>query len=210
MFNLRDDAPGFVRQEQVIDYEENATAFEDSPTPEGDSGLPTITVTVTCPMCQQPVVAEAEIDVSYVAQNDYVFNDTSYGREYLSFAATGTATHDCSATSMVQTPETPRPPAAVTVESEWPNINLSWLEPYATDPDAPPILGYRIERTSGSDGWDQAEIVAENTGNTNLEYTDTMVPAGDYSYRITGINQSGLGGSGFSDIVYHIEPGIDT
>ena len=124
--------------------------------------------------------------VSYV--DDTVTGETVY--HYAVSAINQTGTGDRSGAVSTTTPAAPQPPAAptgLTTSGVTHNsITLSW-----TDPDDTSITGYRVLR--GNEAGNLTAI-AQDTGNANVEYTDSTVAAEiTYHYAVLALNPNGPG-----------------
>ena len=124
--------------------------------------------------------------VSYV--DNTVTAETVY--HYAVSAINQTGTGDRSGAVSTTTPATPQPPTAptgLTTSGVTHNsITLSW-----TDPEDTSITGYRVLR--GNEAGNLTAI-AQDTGNANVEYTDSTVAAETaYHYAVLALNPNGPG-----------------
>ena len=95
-----------------------------------------------------------------------------------------------SATISVTTPAEPQPPAAPTglraSQVAHNSVTLSW-----TDPEDTSITGYRILRGTEAG---KLSAIAQDTGNTDTEYTDsTVATETTYHYAVLALSQNGDG-----------------
>jgi len=98
----------------------------------------------------------------------------------------GTASSSNIASCVPQSISPPNPPTNLTLQNQNDDVLLSWVAPASgTTP-----TGYKIERKVENGAF---EILVSDTGNTNVTFLDTTIPAlgTEVTYRITSLNTFG-------------------
>lgn len=132
------------------------------------------------------VADTASTDTDYTDSTLSTGDQADYRISAINAEGTSTASNVLGATTFT----VPDAPTAVeaTVQSDT-DVLVEWTAP--VDNGGTAITGYKIESNVDSAGW--TTLVAD-TGNTDTDYTDTSLSAGEsVIYRISAINSVGLG-----------------